>query len=406
MEYTSMTLPNGIRLIHATVDSPVAHCGVVINTGSRDERPEEHGMAHFIEHTIFKGTAKRKAYHIISRLEDVGGEMNAYTSKEETAIHASFLCEYYERTIELFSDILIDSTFPDKELKKEQEVIVDEINSYNDTPAELIFDEFEELIYEGHPMGRSILGTPELVRSFQSADIRQFISGNYHTDQMVICSVGNISAKKFFHLAQRYFERLETNLRPSGRVKFDSYLPRLKKVEKNTFQAHCIIGGEAFDVYHPERLPLVLMNSILGGQSGNSRLNLSLRERNGIAYNLESSYTAYSDTGTLNIYFGTDPENLERALSLIYKEISLLQNKALGDLQLSKARKQLIGQLAMSQENHEDLMLAIGKSMLVFNKVESLDDIYKKISEISASQLMSLANRLLEPAKLSTLIYL
>ena len=406
MEYTSMTLPNGIRLIHAAVDSPVAHCGVVINTGSRDERPEEHGMAHFIEHTIFKGTAKRKAYHIISRLEDVGGEMNAYTSKEETAIHASFLCEYYERTIELFSDILIDSTFPEKELKKEQEVIVDEINSYNDTPAELIFDEFEELIYEGHPMGRSILGTPELVRSFQSADIRQFISGNYHTDQMVICSVGNITAKRFFHLAQRYFERLETNLRPSGRVRFDSYLPRLKKVEKNTFQAHCIIGGEAFDVYHPERLPLVLMNSILGGQSGNSRLNLSLRERNGIAYNLESSYTAYSDTGTLNIYFGTDPENLERALSLIYKEISLLQNKALGDLQLSKARKQLIGQLAMSQENHEDLMLAIGKSMLVFNKVESLEDIYKKISEISAFQLMSLANRLLEPAKLSTLIYL
>ena len=406
MEYTSMTLPNGIRLIHAAVDSPVAHCGVVINTGSRDERPEEHGMAHFIEHTIFKGTAKRKAYHIISRLEDVGGEMNAYTSKEETAIHASFLCEYYERTIELFSDILIDSTFPDKELKKEQEVIVDEINSYNDTPAELIFDEFEELIYEGHPMGRSILGTPELVRSFQSADIRQFMSGNYHTDQMVICSVGNITAKKFFHMARRYFERLETNLRPSGRVRFDSYLPRLKKVEKNTFQAHCIIGGEAFDVYHPERLPLVLMNSILGGQSGNSRLNLSLRERNGIAYNLESSYTAYSDTGTLNIYFGTDPENLERALSLIYKEISLLQNKALGDLQLSKARKQLIGQLAMSQENHEDLMLAIGKSMLVFNKVESLEDIYKKISEISAFQLMSLANRLLEPAKLSTLIYL
>jgi len=254
-------------------------------------------------------------------------------------------------------------------------------------------------------MGRSILGTPEFVRSFQSADIRQFMSTNYHTDQMVICSVGNIPAKKFFHLAQRYFERLEPNLRPSGRIRFDSYQPRLKKVEKNTFQAHCIIGGEAFDVYHPERLPLVLLNSILGGQSGNSRLNLSLRERNGIAYNLESSYTAYSDTGTLTIYFGTDPENLERALSLIYKEISLLQNKALGELQLSKARKQLIGQLAMSQENHEDLMLAIGKSMLVFNKVEGLEDIYKKISEISASQMMEVANRLLEPSKFSTLIY-
>lgn len=406
MEYTSMTLSNGIRLIHVTVDSPVAHCGVVIHTGSRDEFPEEHGMAHFIEHTIFKGTVKRKAYHIISRLEDVGGEMNAYTSKEETAIHASFLCEYYERTIELFSDILIDSTFPEKELKKEQEVIVDEINSYNDTPSELIFDEFEELIYEGHPMGRSILGTPELVRSFQSADIRKFMKRNYHTDQMVICSVGNIPAKRFFHLAKRYFERMETNLSAVSRVRFSSYHPRIRRVEKNTFQAHCIIGGEAFDVNHPDRLSLVLLNSILGGQSGNSRLNLSLRERNGIAYNLESSYTAYSDTGTLTIYFGTDQENLERALSLIYKEISLLQNKSLGDLQLSKARKQLIGQLAMSQENHEDLMLAIGKSMLVFNKVEGLEDIYKKISEISASRLMDVANRLLEPARLSTLIYL
>jgi len=405
MEYTSTILSNGIRLIHLTVDSPVAHCGVLINTGSRDETPAEQGMAHFIEHTIFKGTVRRKAYHIISRLEDVGGEMNAYTSKEETAIHASFLCEYYERTIELFSDILIDSTFPEKELKKEQEVIVDEINSYNDTPAELIFDEFEELIYEGHPMGRSILGTPELVRSFQATDIRRFIAANYHTDQMVICSVGNIPARKFFHLAARYFERLSSNYRKILRTNFTAYHPKQRVVEKGTFQAHCILGGEAFDVYHPERLPLVLLNSILGGQSGNSRLNLSLRERNGIAYNLESSYTAYSDTGTLTIYFGTDPENLERALMLIDKEIKLLQNKSLGGLQLNKAHKQLIGQLAMSQENHEDLMLAIGKSMLVFNKVESLKDIYKKIEEISGSQLMEVANRLLLPGNLSRLIY-
>jgi predicted Zn-dependent peptidase len=405
MEYTSTTLPNGIRLVHASVDSPVAHCGVVINTGSRDEAISEQGMAHFIEHTIFKGTVKRKAFHIISRLEDVGGEMNAYTSKEETAIHASFLCEYYERAIELFSDILIDSTFPDKELKKEQEVIVDEINSYNDTPSELIFDEFEELIYQGHPMGRNILGTPEHVRGFQSADIRRFMTNNYHTDQMVICSVGNIPAKKFFHLVQRYFERFEKNLRTGERIPFKTYQPRQKTVDKKTFQTHCIMGGVAFDVYHPDRLKLVLLNSILGGQSGNSRLNLSLRERNGIAYNLESSYTAYSDTGCLTIYFGTDPENLERAITLIEREIKLLQNKILGDLQLSKARKQLIGQLAMSQENHEDLMLAIGKSILVFNKVERLSDIYEKISAITGSQLMEVANRVLALENLSTLTY-
>jgi predicted Zn-dependent peptidase len=222
---------------------------------------------------------------------------------------------------------------------------------------------------------------------------------------MVICSVGNIPAKKFFYLAQRYFERLKSNIRQDKRVRFTAYQPKQKKVEKGTFQAHCILGGEAFDVYHPDRLPLVLLNSILGGQSGNSRLNLSLRERNGIAYNLESSYTAYTDTGTLTIYFGTDPENLDRALTLIDREINLLQNKVLGGLQLSKARKQLIGQLAMSQENHEDLMLAIGKSMLVFNKVESLEDIYEKINKISASQLLDIANRILEPGNLSRLIY-
>jgi len=405
MEYFSATLTNGIRLVHYFVDSPVAHCGVIINTGSRDEAPEEQGMAHFIEHTIFKGTKKRRAYHVISRMEDVGGEMNAYTSKEETAIHASFLCEYYERALELFGDILINSTFPEKELKKEKEVIIDEINSYNDTPSELIFDEFEELIYDGHPMGRNILGTPELVRSFDSEDLRRFIAKNYNTDQMVICSVGKIQPKKVLHLAQRYFSYLTPNFRLHQREKYLGYLPMNREVVKDTYQAHCIIGGEAVDVFHDDRLGLVLLNSILGGQSGNSRLNLTLRERNGIAYNLESSYTAYSDTGTFTIYFGTDKENLDRALALINREINALQTKSMGAIQLSKAKKQLIGQLAMSQENHEDLMLAIGKSFLFFNKIEGFEEIYKKIEAITATQLMEIANRILEPKNLSVLIY-
>ena len=203
MEYFSALLPNGIRLVHQRVDSPVSHCGIIINTGSRDEELTEQGMAHFIEHTIFKGTLKRKSFHILSCLEDVGGEMNAYTTKEETAIHASFLTEYYQRTIELFSDILINSTFPDQELMKEQDVIIDEINSYNDSPSELIFDEFEELVFEGHPIGRNILGTPEKVKAFTREDIQRFMAKNYNTDQMVICSVGNISGKRFFQLAER-----------------------------------------------------------------------------------------------------------------------------------------------------------------------------------------------------------
>ena len=289
MEYFSSLLPNGIRLVHQYVDSPVAHCGVILNTGSRDEALQEQGLAHFIEHTIFKGTMKRKSFHILSRLEDVGGELNAYTTKEETAIHASFLAEYYERTMELFSDILINSTFPDQELKREQDVIVGEINSYNDSPSELIFDDFEELIFEGHPIGRNILGTPENVRSFTREDIKRFMNRNYNTDQMVICSVGNITGKRFFHLAERYFSHLPENKRAFLRPRFEGNSAKIKSVEKETFQTHCLIGGLAYDVLHANRIGLVLLNSVLGGQSGNSRLNLALRERNGIAYNLESS---------------------------------------------------------------------------------------------------------------------
>jgi len=405
MEYFSSTLPNGIRIVHLYIDSPVAQCGVIINTGSRDEGTREQGIAHFIEHTIFKGTTKRKSFHILSRLDDVGGEMNAYTTKEETAIHASFLNQYYQRAVELFSDILINSTFPDNELKKEKEVIIDEINSYNDSPSELIFDEFEDLIFDGHPLGRNILGTPENVRSFEREDIKRFMANNYNTDQMVICSVGKISGQKFFHLVEHYFASMASNPRTHFRKKYLDYIPQIKSEEKDTFQAHCIIGGLAFDVHHSARLGLILLNSILGGQSSNSRLNLTLRERNGIAYNLESAFTAYSDTGTITIYFGTDKDNLERAITLIKREIATLQNKSLGSIQLSKSKKQLIGQLAMSQENHEDLMLTLGKSFMVYNKMESFETIAEKINQITTSQLMDIANEVLDFNKLSILIY-
>ncbi len=406
MEYFSSVLPNGIKVVHQYVDSPVAQCGIIINCGSRDEQPREQGMAHFIEHTIFKGTKKRKSFHILSRLDDVGGEMNAYTTKEETAIHAAFLDQYYPRAVELISDILLNSTFPDNELKKEKEVIVDEINSYNDTPSELIFDDFENLLFDGHPLGRNILGNPEDIRQFDRNDIKKFISRNYNTDQMVICSVGKISGQKFYHLAERYFGSLASNPRKHIREKFAGYIPQVKTVEKTTFQAHCIIGGLAYDIYHPSRIGLILLNSILGGQSNNSRLNLTLRERNGIAYNLESSFTAYSDTGTITIYFGTDKENLNRAISLINKEIKTLQTKYLGSIQLSKAKKQLIGQLAMSQENHEDLMLTLGKSFLVYNKMEGLDSISKQLNDITPSQLLEIANEVLDPDKLSMLTFI
>ncbi len=399
------TLKNGIRLVHQQVDSPVSHFGVLLNTGSRDEQINEQGIAHFIEHVIFKGTQKRKAYHILSRVEDVGGELNAYTTKEETAVYATFLNEYYARSMELISDILANSTFPQKEIEKEKEVVIEEINSYKDSPSELIFDEFEEVLFDGHPIARNILGTPKNVKKFRREDIFKFIDNNYHTDQMVLSSVGNISFRKVVQLAERYFEPIPEKVRTDQRVGFHNYQPSSRTVKKNTFQAHCILGNIACDHQDPRRIGMVLLNNILGGQSMNSRLNLSLRERNGLAYNVESNYTAYSDTGQFSVYFGTDKENLDRAINLVQKELILIKNKELGFQQLAKAKKQLIGQLAISSENREDLMLSIGKSYLLFDRVDSMERVYEKINTLTSSEIIALANEVFDESKISTLIY-
>ena len=404
-DFLTYTLPNGIRLIHKYADSPVGHLGILINTGSRDEEPDEHGLAHFIEHSVFKGTKNRKAFHILSRIEDVGGELNAYTTKEETTLYSTFLVEFYERTAELLSDILFNSTYPEKELKREKEVVLEEINSYKDSPSELIFDEFEELIYDGHPIARNILGNPVNLIAFNRESILRFIGNNYHTDQMVISSVGKIDFGALIKLTEKYFGQAETKLRRKGRIRFDNYLPGNLLVEKDTFQSHCMMGNLAFDVMHPRRITMVLLNNILGGQAMNSRLNMALRERKGMAYNIESGYTAYTDTGLFNVYFGTDRENLEKAISLVLKEFKLLREKKLGVLQLSKAQKQLMGQIAISTENREDLMLTIGKSYLLFNKVDTVQTIFKKIEAITPIDLLEVANEVLDESQMSRLVY-
>jgi predicted Zn-dependent peptidase len=398
-------LQNGIRLIHKPVDSPVAHLGIIINAGSRDEEPAEHGLAHFIEHSVFKGTYKRKAFHILSRIEDVGGELNAYTTKEYTAIYSTFLNEYYERTTELLSDILLNSSYPEKELIREKEVILEEINSYRDSPSDLIFDDFEELVFDGHPIARNILGAKENLASLTRDAILNFIANNYNTDQIVISSVGKIPFQSLIKLIERYFGRAEKNIRINRRKKFENYIPGIRILEKNTFQSHCIIGNLAPDVKHPKRMTMVLLNNIIGGQSMNSRLNLALREKKGMAYNVESGYSAYSDTGIFSLYFGTDKYNLNKAIDLVSKEFKLLREKKLGAVQLKKAQKQLMGQIAISTENHEDLMLAIGKSYMLFNKVEPVNIIFKKIEEIKSSDLLEAANDVLNTEKLSRLIY-
>lgn len=404
-EYEYYTLSNGIRIIHQQSEGKVAHLGVIINTGSRDENDNEHGIAHFIEHVIFKGTSKRKAYHVISRLEDVGGEIDAYTTKEETTIYASFLKEYYNRTIELFADILFNSSFPEKELEKEKEVILDEINSYKDSPAELIFDDFEELIFQGHPIGRNILGEPKSLKKYNRNNLIKFIEDNYHTNEMVICSVGDIKFSQLVKWAKKYFEGFNENSRTKPRQKLNGYTPVVNEIIKDTYQAHCILGNRAYAISDKKRLPLELLNNILGGPGMNSRLNLALREKHGFTYNIESFYTTYTDTGIEGIYFGTEQDKIERSLNIIYKEIKKLQNKPLGILQLDRAKKQMIGQMAISSENKSSLMLNIGRSYLLFNKVDTLDAVYEKINNVTAEQLIDVANEVFDFNKLSTLIY-
>ncbi len=386
-------------------NSPVSHFGVLINTGSRDEEADEQGIAHFIEHVIFKGTQTRKAFHILNRIEDVGGELNAYTTKEETAVYATFLSEYYQRSMELISDILVNSTFPAKELEREKEVVIEEINSYKDSPSELIFDEFEEILFDGHPIARNILGTPELLKTFTKNSILKFMHENYHTDQIVLSSVGNIPMTKFIKLAERYFGHIPEKLRTKTRSGIYNYKPETRVVQKDTFQAHCIIGNIAPDLFSTKRMQMVLLNNILGGPSMNSRLNMALRERNGMAYNVESGYTGYFDTGQFSVYFGTDKENLDQALRLVNREFRSIKEKALGIVQLSRAKKQMIGQLAISTENREDLMLSIGKSYLFFNKVDSLETIFQKIEQIESRDIMEIANEIFDESQSSILIY-
>lgn len=405
MDLLLYTLDNGIRLVHHKIPGLVAHCGLIINTGSRDETLPEHGIAHFIEHMLFKGTKKRKAYHILSRLEDVGGELNAYTTKEETAIHASFLKEDYERAIELISDITFNSVFPEKEIEKEKDVVIEEINSYLDSPSELIFDDFEELIFSDQPIGRNILGTPDSVKSFSKKKINDFISNNYNTRQMVFCSVGNISDEKILKLFKTHFADIvtENNIERDNRTWL--YKPAAVTKKMDTYQNHCIMGNLAYNLKDNRRMGMFLLNNILGGQGLNSRLNLSLREKNGLAYNVESSYNPYVDTGIFSIYFGTDSQYLNKSISIALYELKKLRTSRLGTIQLSKAKNQIKGYLARGYENHESLMLSLGKSLLIFNKIDSIEDLCRKIDAVTASELLDTANDIFEPSKMSTLIY-
>lgn len=403
MEFFKHTLPNGIRCIHKRMKSPVAYCALTINAGSRDETAKEHGAAHFVEHMLFKGTENRKAYQINSRLERLGGELNAFTTKEETVVHATTLKGDLPKAAELISDVAFNSTFPARELAKETEVIVDEINSYKDSPPDRIYDEFEDMLFAGSDLGHNILGTEKSVSLADTHLLKDFTERCYNTDQMVLSVGGNLSEAAFVKLAERYFGGRQASLRRFSRQAPATISRFEKSVNRNTHQAHCILGGRAYDNKASHRVTLALLVNVLGGPAANSMLNVLLREKNGLTYNVEASYTPYCDTGIAAIYFGTDKGRTDRCLELIDKQLCALRNTALTTRQLAAAKKQFIGQLAISMEGKEGYMLSAAKSLLVYGDVDSQEDIYKKVRAITAADILAVANDVF--AEPSVLIY-
>ena len=405
MSFHHHQLENGIRIVHKKTTGAVAHCGLIIKGGSRDEAEQEQGLAHFIEHVIFKGTSKRKAYHILSRMEDVGGELNAFTTKEETCIYSSFMPEYYSRALELLSDITFNSIFPKKELEKEKIVVLDEINYYKDNPSELIFDEFEEQVFSNHSLGKNILGTPKHIQTFDKKMIEDFMHKNYLTHEIIISSVGNISMSKLIKVIENHFANIPKKDLKREENTFSNYRKKEIEVERKGFQSHCILGTEAYGVNHPKKTALILLNNILGGPGMNSRLNLAIREKYGFTYSIESNYTSYSDTGIFSIYLASDNDKMNKSIKLAKRELIKFCEKPLGTLQLKKAKQQLIGQIAIGQESEVNLMLAMGKSMLLYNKVDTFELVKNKIENVTSEELVNVANEVFNLDNLSSLIY-
>ncbi len=405
MQYYFHTLPNGIRIVHRNSDRLVGHLVIMVNTGSRDELAGEEGLAHFIEHVIFKGTNKRRLHQVLGNLENIGADLNAYTTKEETCIHASFLSSYYPKAIDLFSDILFNSTFPEKEIAKEKDVVLDEINSYKDSPSELIFDEFEEMLFSGHPLGRSILGSPSSVRKISRKKIISFLGNHYNTDQIVISSVGNITFSRLVKLITASFGSVEANLRTHARQEFNPMPPKQLIQSRRVFQTHCIIGNLAFSYADSRRTALALLTNLLGGPAMNSRLSMALRERHGLSYNIESVYTPYAETGSFMIYLGIDNGSLERALNLVNKELKKLMDNNLGVMQLHTAKQQFIGQLAISFESNLNDALSMAKSLLVYDTVDTHEVLISKINALTVEQIREAALQVFRAENMSMLVY-
>ena len=457
MKYNTYTLDNGLRIIHLPSDSQVVYCGYQINAGTRNEEPGEEGLAHFCEHVTFKGTERRKAWHILNCLESVGGDLNAYTNKEGTVYYSAILKEHIARAVDLLSDIVFHSVYPQAEIDKEVEVICDEIESYNDSPAELIYDEFENILFKGSPLGHNILGTAEQVRAFKTEDALRFTRKLYRPDNAIFFAYGDIDFKKLVKLIQkalgeypkgrelacsadcksaetpteeriaeetptkeRIAEETPTGETPTEEIEAGDANHKVQSskfnvqskvagqtivMQKNTHQAHVMIGTQAYDVNDDRRMPLYLLNNMLGGPGMNAKLNLALREHNGLVYTVESTMVAYGDTGTWSIYFGCDEHDVKRCLRLVRKELDKFMQKPLSDAQLKAAKKQIKGQIGVACDNRENFALDFGKSFLHYGWEKNVDRLYEQVDEITAAQIQAVAQELFDKDRLTTLIF-
>lgn len=403
--YERYDLPNGLRIVHMPTHSPVGYCGFVVNAGARDEQETEHGLAHFVEHMLFKGTEQHKANYILNRMEAVGGELNAYTTKEETFIYSIFMSEHFRRAFGLLFDIVFHSQFPETQIKKEKDVILDEISSYEDSPSELIFDDFENLLFKGHHLGHNILGNETTLDTFDAPMGKTFMHNFYTPDNMVFFSMGKMDIAPIVGRLNRLMEDFPACHHRLNRKAPETVEPSTVYLHKDTHQSHVMIGSRAYSMYDKKRFSLYLLNNILGGPGMNNRLNVSLREHNGLVYNVESNIASYTDTGVFSIYFGTDPKHKERAMHLVHRELEKFRNIRLTERQLNAAKRQALGQLGISEENKEALFLNMGKNFLHYNHVDTLGEIRGQIELITAEAIQDIANELFAPENLFTLIY-
>ena len=394
MNYQTHILPNGLRIIHHPFPSQISYCGFAINTGTRDEMDDEHGMAHFVEHLLFKGTKKRKAHHITSRMENVGGDLSAYTTKEETFLYATFLEEHFPRAVELLTDIILNSEFSPFQVDRERDVVLDEINSYHDSPSEQIYDDFENMLFAGHDLGHYILGNPTSLQTFDSEKVHRFVTRQYHPSRMIFFSFGKTPFEKVIKRVEQHFTVPNTPCRAKKRTLPLIIEPKTESFKKNTTQTHIMIGFRTIDMHHPMRYPLYLLNHVLGGGSLNSRFNVSLREKHGLVYHVESGTTLYSDTGLFTVYFACDPKHTERCVRLVQKEIDRLRNQSLTTMQLSLAKKQWKGQIGIAAENNENNAIRMAKNFLHTNESPPIEEIFTRIDAITTSQLSEMANLL------------